>query len=190
MDLHHVAVTMNPIYQKKVLCTHCHSISWYLQDGDSCETLTSTFITTYINGTGTSAYTTFVPQGIEEYSFFHESENTELLRKSLGDSLIVSIPYDFDLLSSQPKSFSRKTAPLCSGKEIKLEPSAKIEVSATIPPNSKVIVNNTIYKNKITATYIIDLVSEDLVHKEIQGKWTGVFFKNIESNETVTEIEN
>ncbi|MBS7111527.1 MAG: hypothetical protein KH100_10050 [Dysgonomonas mossii] len=49
----------------------------------------------------------------------------------------------------------------------------------------------TIYQNKITATYRIRLVADDdsFDYKDIHGKWTGVFLRNMESSSVVEEIK-
>lgn len=166
------------------------SIKWCLEEGDGCEELEKNVHNTFYNYEAEAVDITVNPlEKVKDYSYFHNNEDTELLKQLTGDSLMVSIPSEFSLLSTQYGYFLGKTAPLYIGKQVDLDPTFRTEKTTTLAPKTKMTEDHTIYQNKITATYIISFFSEDLGYKEIKGKWTGVFFKNLTGNTLFEEIK-
>lgn len=169
-----------------------HSIMWKLEEGDKQEVIEdhkSIFFQNNSNETISATHNS--SDYIKDYSHFHDSEEAELLSKLMSEDYIVSIPSEIDLLSSNYVYYTGKDAPLRIGEKVELEPSSWFEESTTLPPNCKLTINTTIYQNKITATYRIRLVANDdsFDYKDIYGKWTGAFLRNMESSSVVEEIK-
>lgn len=169
-----------------------HSIMWKLEEGDKQEVIEDhRSISIHNNVDELAIITNKSEDYIKDYSHFHNSEDAELLTQLMGEDYTVSIPSEISLLSSDYVYYSGKEAPLRIGEKVELEPSTKVKESTTLPPHSKLTTNVTIYQNKITATYRIRLVADDdsFDYKDIHGKWTGVFLRNMESSSVVEEIK-
>ncbi len=120
----------------------------------------------------------------------HETENAELLKKLLDKDSIVSIPSEYNYLFSDYSSFSGTEASLRIGEKVKLHPIMAATSATRLPPNCKLTQDRIVYQDKVTATYSIRFVSQKdwSEYKEIQGKWTGVFFRDMEEDSVVEEI--
>ncbi|MDR2950614.1 MAG: hypothetical protein LBV71_15615 [Prevotella sp.] len=168
-----------------------YSIMWKLDDGDGLEVLDYKTHEVFYNNENKDINIVFESmEEVEDYSYFHETENAELLKKLLGKDSIVSIPSEYNYLFSDYSSFSGTEAPLRIGEKVKLHPLMAAASVTRLPPNCKLTQDRTVYQDKITATYSIRFVSKKdwFDYKEIQGKWTGVFFRDIEENPVVEEI--
>ncbi len=194
MSCHLISCSNDPDLPKENKTYTFHSIMWKLEEGEGegegKEIISEKKYSTFFNHLSRPIEATYEPL-IKDYSYFHDSEDVELFSKSVGEDYIVSIPSEISLLSSNYVYCSGKEAPLRIGEKVELEPSTKVKESTTLSPQSKLSINSTVYYNKITATYRIRLVADDdsFDYKDIHGKWTGAFFRNMESRSVIEEIK-
>lgn len=169
------------------------SILWKLDEGDGIETIAQEIPEEIFRNKGNEAKQICVSplKSINETSIF-QFENTEDFNKWVGEDLWVYVPFYFEGLSSKYSDcMSTKRAPLFAGKEFKLPSASKMKDCAKLPPNLQLSYKATIYLKKITATCLIRFVEEKNKNNyiEIEGKWTGIFFKNMESHTAFQEIK-
>ncbi len=168
------------------------SIMWKLDEGNGQEIVEQEIPEQIFYNTGNIIKPIDIAslENIEETSFF-QSENKEILNKWAGKDVLVPVPSEFSLLSSEYKYFTGGVeAPLLAGEGVKLQ-STKVSGRADLQPNTKMTYKATVYLKKITATYTARFVENGNGSDffEVKGTWTGVFFSKIEENVTYDDIK-
>lgn len=169
------------------------SILWKLGEGDGIETIAHEIPEEIFRNKGSEAKQICVTplKSINETSIF-QFENTEDFNKWVGEDLLVYVPFYLEGLSSEYSNcIGIERVPLFAGKEFELHAAPEMKDCTKLPPNLQLSYKATIYLKKITATCLIRFVEEknknDYV--EIEGKWTGILFKNMESHTAFQEIK-
>jgi hypothetical protein len=169
------------------------SIMWKLDEGNGQEIIEQELPEEVFSNNGNTTKTIYITplEKIEETSCF-QSENTETLNKWAGRNILVSVPSEFSLLSSEYKYFAGGVkAPLFAGEKVKLQPTTEMTEHSDLQPNIKMTYKATVYLKKITATYTVRFVEDGKGFDsfEVTGKWTGLFFYNIKENITFNDIK-
>lgn len=173
------------------------SIKWKLdkETGDGVEIISVKLNEkTVNNNTSINQPVEYNPlETVKQTSYFeYESKDAEFLNKWMPENIEAIIPTEPVILSSRYSYMATGIrAPLELQKEREVGMTTKISYSTELPPNTSITYGGTVYFKKITATYCLQFSKEDngFVEIEVEGKWTGIIYDNLESNTTVNEIK-
>lgn len=160
------------------------SVMWRLEEGDGIEIVEKKLPEkVFSNKTGTNVTVSIDPSDQFDETSYFQCDDTLRLNKGAGENVLVSVPTEYSLLSSEYSYFQGGvSAPLLAGTEKKVESALSFLHETEVASNVKLTYNATVYLRKITATFLARFVSDDGMSDEyeIKGKWSGCFFNNIE----------
>ncbi len=166
-------------------------VRWTLAEGDGEETFTVEVPEKqYSNESAQDMLISFNPlDEIPGKSEFFTS-NPTLFSQLNQQEDSISIPTMTEILSDGYGYLSGgPQVPFQLG-EYTFDLNTSIQNSTELTPHTKMTYSAKVYLKKITASYIARFVEEGTHnYQEIEGKWTGTFFKSIDSNTVWEEIK-
>ena len=170
------------------------SVQWKIGEGDGVEVIEKEYpVEVFTNTEDVEILLEIdVLKDVEETSLFVCKEVPSELQNGINPEALVSVPSEFSLLSDRYSYLmGGSQAPVVLNTKSILESSRSMISTTQLPKNTKMTINKTVFFNKIQATYLLRFVEEGegFDSFEVEGKWTGMLFANIERNVVFEEVK-
>ena len=169
------------------------SVQWKIGEDDGLEVIEQAYpVAVYSNpGDDEMPIEIDILKDVEETSHFIFTEVSKEVEQALNLATWVSVPTEIFLLSDRYSYLTGGSqAPVVLNTKSTIESSRSMTSTTQLAKRTKMTIDKTVFFNKIQATCLLRFVEEGdgFDSFEVEGKWIGVLFANIERRVVFTDL--